>query len=189
MRECFSVRLLCLLDFIVMETKIAIYGNKCTLPTSFDSSISFTSYKDKMLPESFDAILIVDDDLLETLRLTSSFSACGWKNILVLSDRFRYQILESLLRGRAAIVTDLHFKADVFKKEIYTPAFTALEVKLLDLLSYGLCTKELCISLDKSERSIRRIKTKLLEKTGLFSTQQLVAYSLARKDQNSALLT
>lgn len=178
-----------LVGFIGMETKIAFYGNEHALPSSFDSSLSFTSYKNEMLPESWDAILIVDDDLLKTLRLASSFSKCGWKNIIVLSDRFKYQILESLLRGRAVIVTDLQFRADIFKNEFSLPVFTSLEVRLLDLLSYGLCTKELCISLDKSERSIRRIKTKLLEKTGLFSTQQLVAYSLARKDQNSALLT
>ena len=169
-----------LVRFICMGTKIAFYGNGRALPSSFDRSLNFTAYKDEMLPGAFDAILIADDNLLDTVRLTISFAECGWKNIVVLSDLYRSQILESLLRERAKIVTDLHFKIDAFEKKNLQPAFTPLEAKLLDLLSYGLCTKELCLSLDKSERSIRRIKTKLLEKTGLFSTQQLVAYSLAR---------
>ena len=58
--------------------------------------------------------------------------------------------------------------------------FTDLEKRTLDELPYGLCSKELSKRLGISERSVRRTKQKLMMKTGLLSSEQLLIYALVQ---------
>lgn len=63
--------------------------------------------------------------------------------------------------------------------DTYEPIeFTVKEEMFLSELAYGLSNKELCSQLMMSDRSVRRLKEKLLSKTGLSSTQQLALYAL-----------
>ena len=57
--------------------------------------------------------------------------------------------------------------------------FTSKEKLVLQEIGYGLCDKEICATLHMSERTVRRYKTKLLEKTGLLSSGQLGLYALS----------
>lgn len=56
--------------------------------------------------------------------------------------------------------------------------FTRKEREVLEAMGYGLCNKEICQCLSISDRTVRRYKTKLLEKTGLLSTEQLCLFAL-----------
>ena len=60
------------------------------------------------------------------------------------------------------------------------PHLTETERIFLYELGYGTSNKELAARMNKSERTIRRIKESLLAKTGLVSSQQLFLYNLYR---------
>ena len=47
--------------------------------------------------------------------------------------------------------------------------------------AYGITLKEICTNMNLSERTVRRIQEKLLNKTGLVSSKQLVAFAISRK--------
>ena len=61
------------------------------------------------------------------------------------------------------------------RKEI---RFTEKEKRTLSELPYGLSAKELSQRLGISERSVRRMKERLMRKTGLVSSEQLLVYAL-----------
>ncbi len=56
--------------------------------------------------------------------------------------------------------------------------FSVSELQFLRFLSSGMSYKEIAAGMHMSDRSARRIKEKLLRKTGLFSLQQLLIYAL-----------
>ncbi len=62
---------------------------------------------------------------------------------------------------------------------------TDKEKRTLMELPYGLCCKELALRLGVSERTVRRMKEKLLRKTGLLTTGQLMIYALVSEEINS----
>ena len=66
------------------------------------------------------------------------------------------------------------------------PELTDSELALLHEIGYGLSNKELACRLDKSERTIRRIKESLFLKTGLVSSEQLLLYTLYRLNNRSS---
>ena len=55
------------------------------------------------------------------------------------------------------------------------------EKKLMEAMSYGLEPKEIAKKLGTSERTIRRIQSQLLEKTGLENQKQLGIFAFANK--------
>ena len=63
-------------------------------------------------------------------------------------------------------------------EERRAPLLTDPEKRLLYQLSYGITNKELAKRLMRSERTVRRLKESLYEKTGLVSSEQLMLYSL-----------
>ncbi len=71
------------------------------------------------------------------------------------------------------------------RKEI---RFTEKEKRTLREMQYGLCSKELSVRLGITERSVRRVKEKLMRKTGLVSSEQLMIYALlsTRNSSHSA---
>ena len=62
---------------------------------------------------------------------------------------------------------------------------TDKERRTLKELPYGLCCKELAQRLGVSERTVRRTKERLLHKTGLLTTGQLMIYALVSEEINS----
>ena len=66
------------------------------------------------------------------------------------------------------------------------PLLTDPEKRLLHMLSFGVSNKELARRLERSERTVRRIKESLYEKTGLVSSEQLMLYSLFRLNTRSS---
>lgn len=63
--------------------------------------------------------------------------------------------------------------------------FTDEEKRILHELAYGLSGKELSLRLGMSERSVRRMKEKLMRKTGLLSSGQLMLYALLEAELNT----
>lgn len=66
------------------------------------------------------------------------------------------------------------------------PRLTASERHLLHEIGYGMSNKELAARMNRSERTIRRIKESLLMKTGLVSSEQLLLYALYRINSRSS---
>lgn len=64
------------------------------------------------------------------------------------------------------------------KTEARKISFTLQEEMFLKEIAFGLNNKEIAYELTLSDRSVRRIKEKLLSKTGLSSTQQLTLYAI-----------
>ena len=56
--------------------------------------------------------------------------------------------------------------------------FSQREEMFLKEIAYGLSNKELSDQLSISDRSVRRMKEKLLSKTGLANSQQLILYAI-----------
>ncbi len=96
--------------------------------------------------------------------------------LVIFTENFRIAFIESLFPG-AIVVSGERYVSDK-ERNSKSPEFTKREELFLKELGYGLSTKELCQKMVMSERSVRRMKEKLLEKTGLFSSQQLGLYSL-----------
>lgn len=65
---------------------------------------------------------------------------------------------------------------------------TEKESLLLAAMEKGMCNSELTAALSMSDRTVRRIKGRLLDKTGLVSSEQLAVFS-ALLNQYSQLLT
>lgn len=112
--------------------------------------------------------------------------------IYVITNPFRQQFLHSLVPTievisdesspeRIASIIEEGIENRKVEKEA---SFTRKEKLVLEEIGYGLCTKEICVSLGMSERTVRRYKTKLLAKTGLMSSGQLALYALSNQLMN-----
>lgn len=72
------------------------------------------------------------------------------------------------------VIQDVH-KSDCSFDRL---SFSALEKSFLSALSSGLNAQEIGERLELTDRSVRRVKEKLLKKTNLFSIQQLLIFSI-----------
>ena len=70
-------------------------------------------------------------------------------------------------------------------KESSMISFTDMESEFLQNLAYGMNMQEVTLSMNITDRSARRLKEKLLKKTGLFSLQQLSIYALVSDKINT----
>lgn len=108
------------------------------------------------------------------------------KEIIALVSRSRMDILKAMFNDISVFdISEFNsidefitryesLKSDSTKLEY---DFTPKEEMFLSELAYGMSMKEMKYELMMSERSIRRIKEKLLSKTGLSSTQQLAIFA------------
>lgn len=108
-----------------------------------------------------------------------------YKRIVAIVESSRLQLYKALFKT----VWFISDQCDDLKMEIENSLdgrlvsniddnFTNSEKRLLDILCYGVSTKEICKELGMSDRSVRRLKNRLYEKTGLKSSQQLSIYAL-----------
>ena len=134
-------------------------------------SLDFQIVKDK----SYEYMFVKGQSLF---RIASDYSECAScsATLVIVTENLRVALLESAFPSSIVIRDDWVIPENIEKRK--EPFFSQREEKLLSELEYGLSTKELCQKMALSERSLRRMKEKLLEKTGLFSTQQLALYSL-----------
>lgn len=125
-------------------------------------------------------INILQDDINSVLRMNNKVK------IILFVPEIHFYLVKSLFpscyifdlsRGDSLLeIIDEIKSKEGFKYEKIN--FTEKEELFLSELAFGLSNKELCYQLMMSERSVRRMKEKLLSKTGLSSTQQLVIYAL-----------
>lgn len=87
-----------------------------------------------------------------------------FKNLLVLSDTSTDITSE--------IIQYFTIRPDI--EEIY---FSEKEHVFLSEYSYGISLKEMCYVMNMSYRSIRRLRQRLLDKTGLVSAEQLTLFA------------
>lgn len=172
-----------------MRTKFAVYDGYDFFKGMAPGDLDLVGYKKDMDKSMYHAVLTLDRDVLETVGKVSDLSRDGWKNIIVHSQSGRLALMGIVLAGMAFVVNGPLPASTIGMEMKKKPEFSVLERRLLHCLTYGFSTKELCQALEKSERSIRRIKNRLLEKTGLFSSQQLTVYAILSLYQNSALFT
>lgn len=172
-----------------MKTRFAVYDGYDFFKDIAVGDLDLVGYGVNLDKSEFHAVLTVDRNVLCTIENVSCLMRDGWTNIIVHSQSGRLALMGSVLAGRASVVHGPVSPSVLLMEKKEVPRFSVLEKSLLHCLSYGFSTKELCLSLEKSERSIRRIKNKLLEKTGLFSSQQLAVYAILSLYQNSALFT
>ena len=112
--------------------------------------------------------------------------------IYVITNPFRQQFLHSLV-PTVEVISDENSPEEIAaiieegienRKVEQEAIFTRKEKQVLEEIGYGLCTKEICVTLGMSERTVRRYKTKLLAKTGLMSSGQLALYALSNQMMN-----
>ena len=107
--------------------------------------------------------------------------------IAIITDIYRIRMLDSMFFNVDFILTEDEREIekevkDILEKRIDEEntriTYTDLEYVFMQNLAYGLNMQELTHSMKITDRSARRIKEKLLKKTGLFSLQQLSIYAL-----------
>ena len=107
--------------------------------------------------------------------------------IYVITNPFRQQFLHALV-PTVEVISDENSSDEIAaiidegvskRRGEVEMVFTFKEKQVLEEIGYGLCDKEICASLNMSERTVRRYKTKLLEKTGLMSSGQLALFALS----------
>ena len=106
--------------------------------------------------------------------------------IVAIAEPFRRLLIEAAFPD--VIVIDSTEEASAFRRAVEAGPrkrkirFTEMEKRILRELPFGLCGKEIAQRLGVSERSVRRMKERLMQKTGLVSTGQLMIYALLSAD-------
>lgn len=149
----------------------------------FDECISFNvveyPYFNDYIP---DVLILLDPTPLEfacDYRLLKKINKKG--RFIVIAERTCSAVFKAFLPdlifvdNRESFDKNLLISDSIPYKSDYE--FTALELDFLSRLSLGLNLQEIADSLSLTERSVRRVKEKLLKKTNLFSLQQLLIYS------------
>lgn len=139
---------------------------------------------------SADAIYTENQGIRHLLRLDEMLELQGNScQIFLKAPKYREAFLKAMVPRIVIVDEDLspeeaycyiqHYNIPMEEK---SASFTASELRLMEELGYGLCNKELSERLNMSERTIRRYKTKLLEKTGLLSSEQLSMFCLCVRE-------
>ena len=106
--------------------------------------------------------------------------------IVAIAEPFRRLLIEAAFPD--VIVIDSTGDASAFRSAVEAGPrkrkirFTEMEKRILRELPFGLCGKEIAQRLGVSERSVRRMKERLMQKTGLVSSGQLMIYALLSAD-------
>lgn len=149
----------------------------------FDDSISFNvveyPYFNDFVP-----------DFLILLNPTPLEFACDYRLLKKVNQKCRFIVIADNTCKAVfnAFMPELIFidsKSSFDKKlllneccqRIHDYDFSSLEFDFIAKLSLGLNLQEIADSLGLTERSVRRVKEKLLKKTNLFSLQQLLIFS------------
>ncbi len=109
--------------------------------------------------------------------------------IIAVSDAYISLVIRTVVKGVYS-VSDAASAAEAISGRVPSEGLllTKKETLLLSQLKKGLTNKELGAALSMSERTVRRLKCRLLDKTGLVSASQLAVLSLLF-DQYSQLFT
>ena len=103
--------------------------------------------------------------------------------IIAIAEPFRKALLEAAFPSIAVIDRSGELSSALSShKERKEIRFTESEKRMLRELPFGPCSKELSLRLGISERSVRRAKERLMRKTGLLSSGQLMIYALLSLD-------
>ena len=127
-----------------------------------------------------DAVVVLHPTFGDMLDEERAIADSGSKATLVaIVEPFRRLLFEAVFPS-AVILDDSERigKEDLRCREEKKIRFTEKEKRTLKELPYGLCSKELAARLGVSERSVRRMKERLMRKTGLVSSEQLMIYAL-----------
>ncbi len=129
-------------------------------------------------------------DVVILLNPTPLELACDFRLLKKLNENGRFIVIGDIASRAVfkAFISDLIFldnRNSFDKKILHCNAsqaindyeFSSLELDFISKLSLGLNIQEIAYSLGITERSVRRVKEKLLKKTNLFSLQQLLIYS------------
>lgn len=149
----------------------------------FDESICFKvieyPYLDDIVP---DVLILLNPSPLEfacDYHLLKRINEKG--RFIVIGDRTCKAVFDAFMSDLIFVEDISTFDKNMILKEVnqqmHDYEFSSLEFGFLSKLSLGLNLQEIGDSLGLTERSIRRIKEKLLKKTNLFSLQQLIIYS------------
>ena len=138
-------------------------------------------------PPDAAAIVLVSPSLQDLRDEVAAAAECGMDiPFAVISEPYRRLLLEAVFpsvsvvdasSGRAE--EDLRAASGRIRR-YRKPSFTEREESFLRELPYGLCGKEISSRLGITERSVRRLKERLMAKTGLVSASQLMIYSAFR---------
>ena len=126
--------------------------------------------------------------------LTESFNAGHSMRLIIIVDECEVFLVSTLLPDAVVLShASKTLRNDIIRglsgycmNKRKAPLLTDPEKRLLHMLSFGVTNKELAKRLKRSERTVRRLKESLYEKTGLVSSQQLLLYSLFRLSTRSS---
>lgn len=127
-------------------------------------------------------VSVICNPSLEELQLEVEKSrlVCPDVRIVVMGSIY-IRLIASCLFDSVYIATDVEeleriiLEKNPVKKSI---KFTEKEKLFLSVMERGLSNSELTAVLNISERTVRRLKSRLLDKTGLVSSEQLAVFSL-----------
>lgn len=106
--------------------------------------------------------------------------------LIAIVEPFRRLLLEAVFPDAVFLDDKDHLEPSVFQRsEKKKVRFTENEKRTLCELPYGLSSKELSLRLGLSERTIRRLKERLMNKLSLVSSEQLLIYALISYEINT----
>lgn len=135
---------------------------------------------------SFDGVIAIRQSIHMICSILSIIPTSNTK-LVIISESHKISLMKAIFSHSLVIdVKDPRINETIIKHfgsyqhEPSSNVFTEREEVFLSEFSCGITLKEMSESLGISERTVRRIKERLLKKTGLASSMQLVSFATYR---------
>ena len=168
-----------------MERKIIVIRNKKLKDKLKLNNYNIEKYDFPSLPDECEYIILFKPSLIEIRDELSNLKNKKCKcNLVVIVPETHMLLLKNLYRELILInecnidLAESILRNDSEMRINENISFSSKEELFLREIAYGLNNKEIAYELMLSDRSVRRIKEKLLSKTGLSNTQQLMLYAI-----------